>query len=61
MKKILHNNGIRVVKIKTSGPLFYDDYFNKYYLTKIFGNKIITKITNRLKLGYAQYCIGSKK
>lgn len=53
--------GYDIIKLKTSGPLFYDDLTNKYYILKnLFSNKFIQRITDKLKLGYSQFLIAKK-
>jgi 2-polyprenyl-3-methyl-5-hydroxy-6-metoxy-1,4-benzoquinol methylase len=61
LKDIFCKSGFTIIKLKTDGPLFYDDHTGKYFLFgKIFSNRLIQRITNRLKLGYAQFVIAKK-
>jgi hypothetical protein len=61
MKLILEKTGFDLINQKTAGPLFYDDYINKYYVGGfLFKKRIIQKVTNKLKLGYAQTIIAKK-
>lgn len=55
MNIILKQNNLRMVEIRTHGPLFYDGDSNKNYVLKfLFNNRIISTLSNRLNLGYAQ-------
>lgn len=61
LKKYLFENGFSILIQRTAGPLFYDDILDKYYIfKKIFSHTTIEKISNKLKLGYAQYVIAEK-
>lgn len=61
LKRYLSRYGFKVIKLKTDGPLFYDDLTNKYHcLGSIFSNKFIQKVTNKLKLGFSQFLIAKK-
>ena len=61
LKKYLYNSGFSVLKLKTDGPLFYDDLTGKSYLLgKLFSRGLVQKNTNKLNLGYAQF-INAKK
>jgi 2-polyprenyl-3-methyl-5-hydroxy-6-metoxy-1,4-benzoquinol methylase len=61
MNMYLRKNGYTTLRLRTAGPLFYDDLKDKYYiLKKLFSNQKIQRITNRLNLGYAQLIIAKK-
>lgn len=61
LKEYFNKSGYTVIKLKTNGPLFYDDITEKYFLFgKLLSGRITQKITNKLKLGYSQYVIAKK-
>lgn len=61
LKEYFYKSGFRVIKHKTAGPLFYDDMTNKYFIFgKLFSAGLIQRITNKLKMGYAQFVIAKK-
>ncbi len=61
LKEYLRKSGFTIIKLKTDGPLFYDDFTGKYFLSgKILSGGLVQRITNKLKLGYAQFVIAKK-
>ncbi len=61
LEEYFRKSGFTIIKHKTAGPLFYDDMMEKYFLFgKILSGGLIQRITNKLKLGYAQFVIARK-
>jgi hypothetical protein len=61
LKLYLSKTGYSILKLRTSGPLFYDDLKDKYYILKgLFSNYKLQRFTNKLKLGYVQFVIAKK-